>query len=66
MIIGIPKERRAGELRVAASPDTAKRLIGLGHTVVVERGAGAGAAYPDDAYAASGAQVGDTAAALGA
>ena len=66
MIIGIPKERRAGELRVAASPDTAKRLIGLGHTVVVERGAGAGAAYTDDAYAASGAQVGDTAAALGA
>jgi len=66
MIIGIPKERRAGELRVAASPDTAKRLIGLGHTVVVERGAGAGAAYTDDAYAASGAQLGDTAAALGA
>ncbi|MBU6507014.1 MAG: Re/Si-specific NAD(P)(+) transhydrogenase subunit alpha [Alphaproteobacteria bacterium] len=66
MIIGIPKERRVGELRVAASPDTAKRLIGQGHTVVVERGAGAGAAYTDDAYAASGAQLADTAAALGA
>jgi len=66
MIIGIPKERRAGELRVAASPDTAKRLVGQGHTVVVERGAGAGAAYTDDAYAASGAQLGDAAAALGA
>jgi H+-translocating NAD(P) transhydrogenase subunit alpha len=66
MIIGIPKERRAGELRVAASPDTAKRFVGQGHTVVVERGAGAGAAYTDDAYAASGAQLGDAAAALGA
>ncbi|HYL31579.1 MAG TPA: Re/Si-specific NAD(P)(+) transhydrogenase subunit alpha [Stellaceae bacterium] len=66
MIIGIPKERRAGELRVAASPDTAKRLVGQGHSVVVERGAGAGAAYMDDAYAASGAQLGDAAAALGA
>jgi len=66
MIIGIPKERRAGELRVAASPDTAKRLVGQGHTVVVERGAGAGAAYTDDAYAASGAQLGDAAAAFGA
>ncbi len=66
MIIGVPKERRPGERRVAASPDTAKRLVGQGHVVVVERGAGAGAAFPDDAYAASGAQLGDAAAALGA
>ncbi len=56
MIIGIPKERRAGELRVAASPDTVKRLVGQGLTVVVERGAGAGAAYTDDAYGAAGAK----------
>src|SRR5579872_6919865 len=66
MMIGIPKERRVGERRVAASPDTAKRLVGQGHAVVVERGAGAGAAYTDDAYAAAGAQLGDAAAALGA
>ena len=66
MIIGVPKERRPGERRVAASPDTAKRLIGLGHVVVIERGAGVGAAYPDDAYATAGAQLGDGAAALGA
>src|SRR5487761_1127453 len=66
MIIGIPRERRSGERRVAASPDTAKRLVGQGHAVVVERGAGAGAAYVDDAYATAGAQLGDTAAALGA
>ncbi|MGH6968593.1 MAG: NAD(P)(+) transhydrogenase (Re/Si-specific) subunit alpha, partial [Stellaceae bacterium] len=48
-MIGIPKERRAGERRVAASPDTAKRLVGQGHAVIIERGAGAGAAYTDDA-----------------
>jgi NAD(P) transhydrogenase subunit alpha len=66
MIIGIPKERRVGERRVAASPDTAKRLVGQGLAVVVERGAGIGAAYTDDAYAAAGAQLGDAAAALGA
>ena len=66
MIIGIPKERRAGELRVAASPDTVKRLAGQGLAIVVERGAGAGAAYTDDAYGAAGAQLGDAAAALGA
>ncbi|HKR20204.1 MAG TPA: Re/Si-specific NAD(P)(+) transhydrogenase subunit alpha [Stellaceae bacterium] len=66
MIIGIPKERRAGELRVAASPDTVKRLAGQGLAIVVERGAGAGAAYTDEAYGAAGAQLGDAAAALGA
>src|SRR5579863_2223638 len=64
MIIGIPKERRAGELRVAASPDTVKRLVGQGLAIVVERGAGAGAAYTDDAYGAAGAQMGDAATAL--
>ena len=65
MIIGIPKERRAGELRVAASPDTVKRLVGQGLAVVVERGAGAGAAYTDDAYGAAGAKLADASAALG-
>jgi len=64
MIIGIPKERRAGELRVAASPDTVKRLVGQGLAIVVECGAGAGAAYTDDAYGAAGAQMGDAATAL--
>ncbi|HEV2161130.1 MAG TPA: Re/Si-specific NAD(P)(+) transhydrogenase subunit alpha [Stellaceae bacterium] len=66
MIIGIPKERRAGELRVAASPDTVKRLVGQGLAIVVERGAGAGAAYTDDAYGAAGAKLTDASAALGA
>jgi len=64
MIIGIPKERRQGERRVAASPDTAKRLIAMGHEIVVETGAGA--AFTDAAYTAAGARLGDSKAALGA
>jgi proton-translocating NAD(P)+ transhydrogenase subunit alpha len=65
MIIGIPKERRSGERRVAASPDTVKRLIGQGQEIVVERGAGASASFTDDAYQAAGAKLGDAKAALG-
>src|SRR5947209_11411070 len=57
MRIAIPKERRPQERRVAASPDTAKRLVGMGHEVVVESGAGAGAAFPDSAYSAAGAII---------
>src|SRR6185312_3500085 len=53
--------------RVACSPDTAKRLVGQGHEVVVESGAGNGSAYPDQAYEAAGAKIApDAAAALGA
>jgi NAD(P) transhydrogenase subunit alpha len=65
MKIGIAKERRPDERRVAASPDTVKRLVALGHAPMVEAGAGAGASYPDAAYAAAGATIGDAAAALG-
>jgi NAD(P) transhydrogenase subunit alpha len=57
MKIGIAKERRAHELRVAVSPDTAKKLIGLGADVVIETGAGLGAAYTDQAYADAGAKI---------
>jgi NAD(P) transhydrogenase subunit alpha len=67
MKISVPKERRSHERRVAASPDTVKRLVGMGHEVVVETGAGMGAAFTDDAYVAAGASIaGDAAAALGA
>jgi NAD(P) transhydrogenase subunit alpha len=67
MIISVAKERRADERRVAVSPDTAKRLVGMGHEVVVESGAGAGAAFGDAAYEAAGARIApDAAAALGA
>ncbi len=55
MKIAIPKERRAYEKRVAATPDTVKKYKALGFTVAVEAGAGAEAAYPDDLYAAAGA-----------
>ncbi len=57
MRIAIPKERRPEEARVAASPDTVKRMVAMGLEVVVETGAGAGAAFPDAAYAALGATV---------
>jgi len=66
MKIAIPKERRPHESRVAASPDTAKRLAAMGLEVVIESGAGAAAAFPDAAYVAAGATVAaDAAAALG-
>jgi NAD(P) transhydrogenase subunit alpha len=57
MKIGIPRERRPFERRVAASPDSVKRLVGQGHELVVEAGAGAGASFPDDAYVAAGATI---------
>ena len=57
MKIAIPKERRAGEDRVAASPDTVKKYVGMGFDVVVESGAGIGAAVPDALFTAAGAQI---------
>nr|WP_315844583.1 Re/Si-specific NAD(P)(+) transhydrogenase subunit alpha [uncultured Achromobacter sp.] len=66
MHIGIPKETRDGETRVAATPETVKKYIGGKHTVVVERGAGTAARYLDDAYEAAGATLGSAQDALGA
>jgi NAD(P) transhydrogenase subunit alpha len=57
MKIAIPKERRPGERRVAASPETVKKLVGLGATVVVEPGAGAGADIPDSQFTDAGATL---------
>jgi H+-translocating NAD(P) transhydrogenase subunit alpha len=57
MRLAVLKERRASETRVAATPETVKRLIGLGLTVVVEAGAGMGASIPDADFAAAGAEV---------
>jgi len=53
----VPRERVAGERRVAATPDTVGRLIGLGATVAVERGAGEQARFADEDYAAAGATL---------
>jgi NAD(P) transhydrogenase subunit alpha len=57
MKIGIPKEIRPGERRVAATPDTVSRLLKLGFEVQVESEAGAGASFADADYAAIGATV---------
>ena len=58
MRIAVLKERRAGETRVAATAESIKKLIGLGHTVAVESGAGVTAGVRDEDYAAAGAKVG--------
>ena len=52
MKVAIVKERRAFERRVAASPDTIKRMVGMGLDVVAESGAGEGAQLTDAAFAA--------------
>ncbi|MDC6130012.1 Re/Si-specific NAD(P)(+) transhydrogenase subunit alpha, partial [Burkholderia gladioli] len=52
--------------RVAATPETVKKYVAAGHSVCVERGAGAAASFPDEAYAAAGATLGERAAAYAA
>jgi NAD(P) transhydrogenase subunit alpha len=65
MRVAVLRERRAAETRVAATPETVKKLIGLGCTVAVEAGAGHHAGIPDAAYREAGAEVAaDPAAAL--
>jgi NAD(P) transhydrogenase subunit alpha len=65
MRLAVLKERRPAETRVAATPETVKKLIGLGLTVAVESGAGLASGIPDAEYAAAGATVAaDAAAAL--
>src|ERR1700733_1717250 len=50
LIVGIPKEIHAGERRVAATPDTARKLQKLGFAVSIEHGAGESADFPDARY----------------
>jgi NAD(P) transhydrogenase subunit alpha len=57
MRLAVLKERRDFETRVAATPDTVKRLSGLGLTVAIEAGAGATASIPDAEFTAAGAEV---------
>ena len=54
MIIGVPKEIKEQEYRVALLPSAAYQLIKRGHKVLVEHGAGAGAGYPDADYVNGG------------
>ncbi len=60
-LIAVTTERRAGETRVAAVPETVKKLIAAGFAVTVEAGAGLAASYPDADYAAAGAVIAKTA-----
>jgi NAD(P) transhydrogenase subunit alpha len=64
MKIGFPQERRRDESRVAASPDTVKRLVGRGVDVLVEAGAGDRARFSDQSFADAGAQLVDDTTAL--
>ena len=57
MRLGVPKESKRGETRVAATPKTVEQLIKLGYDVVVEAGAGEASAYPDQAYVDAGASL---------
>jgi NAD(P) transhydrogenase alpha subunit len=66
VLIGIPRETRPRETRVAATPTTVGRLLRLGYEVVVESGAGTGSSFPDEAYAEAGARIGSAAEAWGA
>ena len=66
MRIGVPLETRPGETRVAATPETVKKLIGQGHTVIIQKDAGLKASQPDSAYEAVGATIGSAADAFGA
>jgi NAD(P) transhydrogenase subunit alpha len=65
MKIGVPKETRANETRVAATPESVKKLIAAKHTVLVERSAGTASSITDEAFKAAGAQIVDKNAALG-
>jgi NAD(P) transhydrogenase subunit alpha len=62
-VVAITKERQNNETRVAATPESVKKLIALGLTVRIETGAGAGASIPDNDYKEAGAQIAKTAAA---
>lgn len=55
--IGVARETAAGERRVSLVPETAKKLVGLGAQLRMERGAGSAAGFPDEAYAAAGVDV---------
>lgn len=61
MIIGLPREIKDGERRVALVPDAVAALVAAGHVVRVERGAGAGAGFVDAAYGERGATLVDSA-----
>ncbi|HKG94349.1 MAG TPA: alanine dehydrogenase [Gemmatimonadaceae bacterium] len=64
MLIGVPKEIKTNENRVALVPAGAEALVSAGHSVLVERGAGEGSGFPDDMYTSVGARVAPDAASV--
>src|ERR1700723_2488838 len=61
MIIGVPREVRPDEWRVALTPAGVRELVSAGHTVFVQKGAGDGSAMPDPDFVRTGATILDTA-----
>lgn len=57
MIIGVPKEIKNNENRVALTPAGTQELVKRGHTVYVQRSAGEGSGFPDDTYTGAGAKI---------
>ena len=61
MIVGIPKEVKDNEYRVAATPEGVRELVDAGHTVLIQEGAGVGSSLSEDRYKRAGAQFVSTA-----
>jgi alanine dehydrogenase len=61
MKIGVPKEIKTNENRVALVPAGAEALVAAGHSVMIEKGAGEGSGFPDSMYTAVGATIGNDA-----
>ena len=57
MVIGVPREIKADEYRVAATPAGTEMLVRAGHRVVIEKGTGNGSGFTDDSYEAAGAEI---------
>ena len=57
LVVGVPMETKKNEYRVAVTPDGVSELVHHGSTVVVETGAGVGAAISDDEYVRAGAEI---------
>ncbi len=57
MIVGVPKEIKSNESRVALVPAGAQALTGRGHSVIIQQGAGLGSGFADDMYRSAGAEV---------
>lgn len=57
MIVGVPKEIKEQENRVALTPAGVDALVRAGHSVLVEKGAGSGASFSDEDYSALGAEI---------